>query len=202
LRWSNKAIHWAALIPVEGEATVVVKGYLARSGKMHGFRLGAGIAVASALLGLTACGGSSGPNNEEVARLRRQGAERVHKEERLRKLESEVKHIKHGGSTQAPVTTRTQSSPPIESPSSSLQACDQNISANSATSCPFAENVFVAYWEDYEAFGEQAETYISAYSPTTEESYGMSCSFDGTTVDCSGANEAFVTFPMQAVRVY
>jgi serine/threonine protein kinase len=95
--------------------------------------------------------------------------------------------------------------PPVEqTPSSSysLKSCDENISANAATTCPFAENVFVAYWEEYEQYGEQSETYVSAYSSATGRTYGMSCSFDGATVSCSGGNEAFVTFPMQAVRVY
>ena len=97
--------------------------------------------------------------------------------------------------------------PPAEtspaSPSSgSLTACDQNISVNEATTCPFAENVFVAYWEEYESYGEQPYTYVSAFSPTTHKSYGMECALEGGTVNCSGGNGAFVTFPMQAVRVY
>lgn len=86
--------------------------------------------------------------------------------------------------------------------SQSLQSCDQNISANSVTTCPFAENVFVSYWEDYEAYGEQYETYIEAYSSTTGESYGMTCALESDVVSCYGGSEAFVTFPMQAVRVY
>lgn len=153
------------------------------------------------VLALTACGGG-GVSPGEAVRLKKQGAEHVHKEERLRKLEKEVKHLKKKGSSSTTVTAPTAESPPVEPSAPSLQACDQNISANSATSCPFAENVFVAYWEDWESYGEQTSTYIVAYSPTTEESYGMTCAFDGTTVSCSGGNEAFVTFPMWAVRVY
>lgn len=92
--------------------------------------------------------------------------------------------------------------PMAESSSSSLQECDENISANEATTCPFAENVFVSYWEEYEAYGEESETYVTAFSPSTGHTYGMSCSLDGVTVDCRGGHDAFVTFPMQAVRVY
>lgn len=88
------------------------------------------------------------------------------------------------------------------SPPESLQSCDQNISASSATTCPFAENVFVAYWEEYESAGEQHELYVEAFSPATSQSYGMSCTLESGIVDCYGGNEAFVTFPMHAVRVY
>jgi serine/threonine kinase PknH len=104
------------------------------------------------------------------------------------------------GSSPAP-TTSSPATPPQSSPSS-LQSCDENISANSATSCPFAEKVFVAYWEEYKAYGEQSDTVVSVFSPTTGHTYGMSCTSDGVTVECSGGNNAFVTFPMHAVRVY
>jgi serine/threonine protein kinase len=92
----------------------------------------------------------------------------------------------------------TSSAPADES----VRACDPNISANSATTCPFAENVFVAYWDDYESFGEQEETYVSAYSEATGESYGMDCYLEYDVVDCYGGDGAYVTFPMWAVRVY
>lgn len=95
---------------------------------------------------------------------------------------------------------------PVESPpatsSQALQSCDENISASTVTTCPFAENVFVSYWEEYESYGEQYETYVVAYSSETDESYGMECTLESDVVSCYGGNEAFVTFPMQAVRVY
>lgn len=83
-----------------------------------------------------------------------------------------------------------------------LRPCDPNISANSATSCPFAENVFRAYWHNYTSNGQQSEAIVSAYSPTTEQSYSMDCTTEGTAVECSGGNNAFVTFPLHAVEVY
>jgi serine/threonine protein kinase len=83
-----------------------------------------------------------------------------------------------------------------------VRGCDPNISANSVTSCGFAENVFIAYWEDYEDYGEQYETYIVAYSEETGESYGMECLLESDVVDCYGGDGAFVTFPMWAIRVY
>lgn len=82
------------------------------------------------------------------------------------------------------------------------KACDQNISANEVTSCPFAENVFVAYWEEYEAIGESPIIYVDAYSEETGESYGMECADYSDFIECTGGTEALVTFPLQAVREY
>jgi hypothetical protein len=106
-----------------------------------------------------------------------------------------------GGQNTSP-PPEPEPSEPTASSSGSLVACDQNISANEATSCPFAENVFVAYWEEYEEFGEETYTYVYAFSPTTSRSYGMECVLESDVVSCSGGNGAFVTFPMEAVRVY
>lgn len=104
------------------------------------------------------------------------------------------------GSAGSTSGTATQSAPTTTP--SGLKACDQNISANSATSCPFAENVFKSYAEDYRANGEQSANAVSAYSSATGRNYSMSCSNDGTTVTCSGGSDALVTFPMHAVVVY
>ncbi len=103
-----------------------------------------------------------------------------------------------GQNTSAPAPEPEASSAPEEG----LQSCDPNVSANSVTSCAFAENVFVSYWEDYEDFGEQSETYVVAYSSTTDETYGMECTLEADVVDCYGGEGAYVTFPMWAVRVY
>jgi serine/threonine protein kinase len=65
--------------------------------------------------------------------------------------------------TSTTTATVTSTSPPTSPPTGlptapgNLTACDQNISAGPDTSCPFAENVFVAYAADYEANGEQPE---------------------------------------------
>jgi serine/threonine protein kinase len=104
-------------------------------------------------------------------------------------------------------TSSSQPEPAPEAETSSapdegLQACDPNISANSVTSCDFAENVFIAYWEDYDSYGEQYETYVIAYSPATDETYGMECFLESDVVDCYGGDDAYVTFPMWAIRVY
>jgi hypothetical protein len=70
------------------------------------------------------------------------------------------------------------------------------------TSCPFAENVFKAYADNYQSNGEQSEVTVSADSPVTGKSYAMACGTNGDTVACTGGNNAFVTFPMTAVEDY
>lgn len=96
----------------------------------------------------------------------------------------------------------TSSPPSTTSSPGNLTACDQNISAGQYTSCPFAENVFTAYAQSYQANGEQSTNTVNANSPVTHKSYNMDCTTDNVTVSCTGGNKSFVTFPMQAVENY
>jgi len=89
------------------------------------------------------------------------------------------------------------SSPPPET-----TPCDQNISVNSVTSCPFADNVFKSYVHSFQANGAQSDVTVPATSPVTGKKYTMNCSSDGTTVNCTGGDDAFVTFPLTAVEDY
>lgn len=158
-------------------------------------RVGAGVAIAASALLLVACGGSSGPNSEEIARLKRQGAEHVHKEERLRKLEKELKHIKKGPQPAASVPQRTEpdrSSPtpaPVPTPSSGLESCGGELEVNSYTTCPFAEDVENDYFEE---IGSGSGS-IEAYSPVTEIFYVMYCT--SSPHECTGGKNAAVYFP-------
>ncbi len=107
-----------------------------------------------------------------------------------------------GQNTSAPAPSAPAPAPEPSYSSGATTSCDSNISVNEATSCPFAENVFVAYWEEYEAYGEESFTYVVAFSSTTNETYGMECILESDFVTCTGGNGALVTFPMEAVRVY
>jgi hypothetical protein len=97
--------------------------------------------------------------------------------------------------TPAPIVTPTP-----ESNSSGLTACDPNISVNSVTSCGFAENVFLAYYDT----ANEGDATVTAFSPATGNTYDIDCSTDGVTVNCSGGTTdgGFVTFPMSAVTAY
>lgn len=84
-----------------------------------------------------------------------------------------------------------------------LTACDQNISVDSVTSCPFAENVFRAYVRSYRFSGKQADVQVQAFSPVTHRPYSMDCFLTSRqTVDCTGGRKAFVTFPFGAAANY
>ena len=99
-------------------------------------------------------------------------------------------------------TTTTTASTQTTVASAAITKCDQNISAGPGTSCPFAENTFVAYYDEYKASGQQTSNTLTVSSPVTQQSYALECSNNGTTVNCSGGNHAFVTFPFWAIQVY
>ena len=88
-------------------------------------------------------------------------------------------------------------------PTGGLIPCDQNISVDSVTSCPFADNVFRAYVRSYRFNGKQANVQVEAFSPVTHRPYSMDCFLTGRqTVDCTGGRKAFVTFPFRAAANY
>lgn len=165
--------------------------------KKHRFTVVAGTIGAVLMLGLTACGGggaspeTTGPSARQIAIYKRQGAQHVHKEERLRKLERELKHIKRGGTAVSPQVPRVESTPgPTPAPAvPTTETCGGELTVNSDTSCPFAEAVEKAYYEEVGSGGGTVE----AYSPVTEKLYSMSCS--GSPHECVGGNDAVVYFP-------
>jgi hypothetical protein len=71
--------------------------------------------------------------------------------------------------------------------SSGQTSCGGGLAVGPDTTCAFAENVRNSY-ED-----EGPGTY-EVYSPVTEQTYRMSCSY-GTPVVCTGGNDASVYFP-------
>ncbi len=97
----------------------------------------------------------------------------------------------------APSSTATLPSPP-----GNLTAYDHNVSVGPYTSWRFAENVFEAYAKDYQTNGEQSSDTVNVYSPVTNKSYKMACVTDGVTMDCTGGNKSYVTFPIQAAENY
>jgi TIR domain len=106
------------------------------------------------------------------------------------------------GPTSSSTSSASSSTPSLPSPPGNLSSCDQNVSAGPYTSCPFAENVFEAYAKDYQSNGKQSSDTVNVYSPVTNKSYNMACVTDGVTVDCTGGNQSYVTFPLQAAQNY
>jgi hypothetical protein len=93
---------------------------------------------------------------------------------------------------QSATSTGTQTAPTTQAPPplSGSTSCGGGLTAGPNTSCPFAENVEVA-WDD--APGDVAT--VTAYSPVTNQTYTMSCAPAGDGITCSGADNASLSFP-------
>jgi hypothetical protein len=87
-------------------------------------------------------------------------------------------------------------------PGPALTACDANIRVKAATtSCPFAQNVFLAYWMDYDNPGVFADSSgLPAYSEAASEMFTVDCG--GDPVVCEAGDGGYVTFPLSAVEAY
>jgi hypothetical protein len=77
-------------------------------------------------------------------------------------------------------------------------ACDSNIQAKAATTtCPFAENVFWAYWTS----GESSSA-LQVWSPAAHANFATTCDSDGAQVVCTTSDEAAIKFSQSAVDGY
>jgi hypothetical protein len=144
----------------------------------------AGIVIS---LGLVACG-SSGPNQEELARAKKEAANHVHKEDRLRRLEKELKEV-HKGAKPNTATPNPAPSPAPAPAQSSHSSCGGSLSVGPDTTCEFAENVE----REYEREIGSGSGSVIAYSPANNENYEMVCS--AAPHECTGAINATVYFP-------
>ncbi|MGI8557004.1 MAG: hypothetical protein ACR2ND_01635 [Solirubrobacteraceae bacterium] len=95
---------------------------------------------------------------------------------------------------------------PAPQPSASppgMSSCDQNISVNSATTCPFADNVFAAYAQDVQQTGGPESVVVYAYSSATGQTYTDACNYSSSTqvVLCSHGSD-LVQFPEWAAQAY
>jgi hypothetical protein len=88
---------------------------------------------------------------------------------------------RHHPSKPAGVTTV-----PAVAPAPTQSNCGDGLTAGANTSCAFAENVRVAY-------EQSGPGTVTAYSPATNATYEMSCSY-GPSVVCTGGNDASVYF--------
>jgi hypothetical protein len=77
--------------------------------------------------------------------------------------------------------------------------CDANIRVKTATTtCPFAQNVFLAYWtsQNYDGYP------TSAYSPAARRQFAVDCTSRQSRVLCTAGDGAEVSFPQSAVARY
>lgn len=139
--------------------------------------------------GLSACGGS-GASQEELESARKQGAAKARQQAKIGQIQHELRELKKGNGGKE---VASGSSPAPEGGSgtgSDSGNCGGSLSANSNTTCGFAENVQQAYFEE---IGSGSGTVI-AFSPTTGKTYSMDCTA-GSPHECSGGNNAAVFFP-------
>ncbi|MBA3864978.1 MAG: hypothetical protein H0X42_01310 [Solirubrobacterales bacterium] len=139
---------------------------------------------------LSGCGGGGGASQEEIAKAQHRGALHRAEQERLRKLERELKEDHRTAKTKAVVVVPNTESATETSPGPSGTDCGNNLVAGPETSCGFAENVRTAY-EDEIGVGSGS---LQAYSPANETVYNMFCTA-GSPHECSGAITATVYFP-------
>jgi hypothetical protein len=107
---------------------------------------------------------------------------------------------------QQPQQQAQQPPPQAAAPSSSpqgLTACDQNISVNSNTSCPFADNVFNEYAIAVQSAGGPGSYPVFAYSPDTGQGFTDNCDYNpaNQVVLCSHGSD-LIQFPYWAAQIY
>jgi len=157
------------------------------------------VAVAAALsaVGLSACGGSAPTSQGELTQARRQVAYHIHREERLRRLEAQLRQVNHQQSEShavsipnyVPSSAPTASTGTYYAPAPTDGSCGGELTVNSRTTCHFAENVEQAYYAEVGSGSGE----VVAYSPAMNRTYVMSCS--GSPHECTGGNDAAVFFP-------
>lgn len=137
-------------------------------------------AAALLALPLSACGEDDSLSEEDVQEAAAAAVKQDREQQRLRKLEKQLKQVKAGQGSGS-----SSSSSGSSGTSSGGGSCGGGVSVGPNTSCPFALNVAEAYAED-------GGPSVVAYSPVTNQTYTMTCSSNGAGVTCRGGNQAVV----------
>jgi hypothetical protein len=83
-----------------------------------------------------------------------------------------------------------------QGPKRSMQTCATGVTVNEHASCSFAENILAAYTTATEGHGP---VYLGVESPTTHETYAVTCSHGGTALITCRTTDAEVTLTVDAV---
>ena len=146
------------------------------------------IVLVAGVTALVGCGSSnSGASQEQINQARQQGARQQQQKERLSRLEQQVHALQKDQKKQGVTTTSSSSSPGT---SGGTNSCGDNLTVGPATTCGFALNVATDY---YSQIGSGSGT-VQSFSPTTGQTYSMSCTAGEPHV-CTGGNNAAVYFP-------
>jgi hypothetical protein len=161
---------------------------------MMAVRVGVSI-MAVALLGAVAgCGADDGFSQEDVDRAHaegvREGRQQAENEAKLKDLRQEIDELKKGESKGGDSTAGGDTTvvPPSGGIPGDAENCGSQVYARAGTtSCAFALNVASDY------YSSESNSFES-FSPTTGESYAMTCSGSALVV-CTGGNNAAVYLP-------
>ena len=159
------------------------------------------VAIAGVAIAFIVVNGNSGKSTQAVtgapSASKSTGTTTAHKT-------SKPKVVVKTVTTQTKTVVQQPAAPAQPSGSASgLAACDQNISVNSATSCPFAANVFYQYAQDVQSGGGPGTYTVYVYSPATGQNYNDTCSYNPANqiVSCSHGSD-LIQFPYYAAEVY
>ena len=152
--------------------------------------------VCASVAGLGGCGGDDTEKErlteERIAKERKEAARIARQEERVKQLERQLREQKRSGGSGAagpPAAPSAPSAPTGSTAPAGTSHCGGGVYVNSATTCPFAQNVRSAY-----SRSGGGDTTITAYSPATGRTFVMSCS-GGSPHVCFGGDNAKVYFP-------
>lgn len=149
--------------------------------------------VAVAAIAAGCGGGDETASQQELNQAYKEGqqaaqdqAAQARTNRQLQNVKKKLQDIKNGDSGDGATTTTTSgSSSPTTGATSS---CGSGVGAGPNTSCAFAQNVANAYYDS------GGQTSLDVYSPTTGQTYTMTCTPGSPTV-CRGGNDASVYVP-------
>lgn len=135
------------------------------------------------------CGGSSDKSASELSKQDelRQARQEGAREERIKRLEQEVRNQEKKGQTPSAGAPASSGGSVAAKGSSGSSSCGGGLSVGPNTTCVFAQSV-------KDAYGESGPGTVEAYSAATDRSYSMSCT-GGVPHVCTGGNNASVYFP-------
>ncbi len=170
--------------------------------EVQGFRPTLIIVALAGLIAFLAAGcGSSGDGTsaadqlaqqQQIENARRDAAQQQRTQDKLQQLQQQLKQQKKDSSGQTTTTTTpaTTTTPTTSSGGTGSTSCGGDLSVGPSTSCAFAANVRAAYQRS-----GGGNVLIKAFSPVTNTTYEMACGSTGSTVVCTGGNNASVFFP-------
>lgn len=146
-----------------------------------------GLLAVAIVLATAGCGGDDDSvSQEDAAQQAKEAAQDARQQAKLEELEKELAESKDDEDSSEATQTPPSSAPPAGAGSGS--DCGGGVRAGPNTSCAFALNVAA----EYRATG--GGTRISVHSPTTGQTYRMTCSTGSPNV-CTGGNNASVYIP-------